>query len=102
MVENTTVHPANAGGFEWDDGNERELAAHGIAPWEVEEVFLNGSAWGRNKKAGSGDWKMDRWTDGGRALAIVVRVIAANETLRAIIGWSPDAEEIARYLRRRN
>lgn len=78
-----------------------ELAAHGIAPWEVEEVFLNEAAWGRNKKAGSGDWKMVGWTDDGRALTIIVRVIAANETLRAITGWSPGAEEIARYLRRR-
>ena len=35
--------------FEWDDGNERELAAHGIRPQEAKEVFLNGPTWRRDK-----------------------------------------------------
>ena len=33
------MHPSQAEEFEWDEGNERELAAHHIRPEEVEEVY---------------------------------------------------------------
>jgi uncharacterized DUF497 family protein len=28
-------------GFEWDSGNERKNAKHGVSPAEAEQVFLN-------------------------------------------------------------
>ena len=31
--------PWHAEAFEWDDGNESELAAHGVTPVEVEDMF---------------------------------------------------------------
>ena len=37
--------------FEWDDGNESELAKHGIRPHEAEEIFLNVPRWRRDKKS---------------------------------------------------
>src|SRR4051812_2392925 len=55
------VHPSQATEFEWDDGNERELAMHRITATEVEQVFwMNHPLWARNKIGRSGDWLIDR------------------------------------------
>lgn len=90
------MHPKDAEWFEWDEWNERELWAHRILPWEVEQVFLNGAAWSRNKKAGSGDYKMLGRTDGGRRLTIVVQVKSRGRMLRAITGWDSTPGELTR------
>lgn len=98
------MHPAQAAGFEWDDANEGHLAARGITPWEVEQVFLNGPVWVPNRKNRSGAWKMVGWTDGGRALTIIVAAGESRETpgmLRAFTGWDATAGEFTRYLNRR-
>lgn len=98
------MHPAQAFGFEWDEDNEEHLASHGITPWEVEQVFLNGPVWVPNRKDRSGAWKMLGWTDGGRALTIILVVIEAAKTpgmLRAFTGWDATAGERTRYLRNR-
>lgn len=44
------MHPRDAEGFEWNNGNREELAKHRIAEWEAEEVFVNGPVWPRNKR----------------------------------------------------
>ena len=95
------MHPSEAEGFEWDDANALHLGRprHPIAEWEAEEVFWNGPVWVRNKKAGSGDWKMIGYTDSGRALTIVVEVRPQARLLRVVTGWPCTRGERTRYLR---
>lgn len=92
------MHPRDAEGFEWDEGNRRELAAHHIAEWEAEQVFLNGAAWPKNKRRGSGDRFMIGFTDAGRALTLVVVVKQDMRELRVITGWDSTAGEWTRYV----
>jgi len=92
------VHPSQATGFEWDDGNEGELAPHHITVHEVEQIFWQGSPlWARNKKNASGEWLMVGRTLGGRLLAISVQVRADDATLRAITGWEATAGQRKQY-----
>ncbi len=91
------THPAHAEAWEWDEGNEAELAGHSIAPVEVEEVFANDPAWARNRKNRSGDWKMIGATDGGRRVTIIVRYDAERRLLRPITGWDATAGDQTRY-----
>jgi uncharacterized DUF497 family protein len=95
------MHPAQAEGFEWDDANVAHLAAHGIRPEEVEEVWLNGPVWVPNRRGRSGDWKMIGWTDAGRALTVVLQLKAQVQMMRAITGWDTTRGEQTRYLRGR-
>ena len=92
------MHPRDAEAFEWDDASTRELAAHGIAQWEAEQVFWNGAVWPKNKRGRSGDRKMIGYTDAGRALTIIVVVKSHVRTLRFITGWGCTDSERTRYL----
>lgn len=91
------THPATATGWDWDDGNERELAAHGITPFEVEQVFSNDPVWAPNRRHRAGDWKMVGRTDGGRRLTIVIRFRQDVHELRPITGWDATDGELTRY-----
>ncbi len=92
------MHPGLAEEFEWEEGNERELAAHHVRPSEVEAVFLNGPIGMRNKQGRSGDWKMVGFTDAGRALTLIVLVKDAGRVLRPITGWDAPRGDRSRYL----
>lgn len=94
------MHPRDAEVFDWDEGNEAELETprHPIKPWEVEEVFQNGPLWVRNKREGSGDYKMIGETDGGRLLTVVVTTNDANNSIRPITGWEVTQAERSKYL----
>jgi hypothetical protein len=91
-------HPRYADAWEWDDHNEGELARHRIRVDEVYQVWANGPEWVRNKRKGSGDHKMIGYTDGARALSIVVRYHADRRLNRAITGWDATSGERRRYL----
>lgn len=95
------MHPAEAEGFEWDEGNELELeqSGHPIKPWEAEEVFMNGPQWAANKRAGSGDWKMIGRTHGGRLLTIIVEAKEITRMIRPITGWPTTKGERTRYIK---
>lgn len=93
------MKPWNAEAFEWDDGNERELAAHAVSPSEVEDLFEQGPTWLPNKRQRAADWKMVGYTLGGRSLTVVVRWYEARRILRPVTGWDCTASEITRYLR---
>ena len=82
------MHPSDASECEWDDGNQSELARHGVTPEEVEQVFDNQPTWIPNKRNRAGDWKMVGATNGGRRLTIIVRVATDDYRLRAITGWN--------------
>lgn len=92
------MHPRDTEGFDWDEGNERELAAHRIKLWEAEEVFWSGPVWTKNKNEASGDWKMVGVTDSGRALTLIVVVKQNTSMLRVITGWDSTTGERTRYL----
>ena len=92
------MHPRDAEGVEWDEGNEDELwDPHRILPWEVEEVLWNQPTWDPNKKEGSGDYKMIGGTDGGRRLTIVVETKEVTRMLRPITGWETTRGDLSRY-----
>lgn len=93
------AHPAEAESWEWDEGNESELARHNISAAEVEEVFEESPAWIRNRRHRSGDWKMLGLSFGGRRLTIVVRYDEVTLSLRPITGWDATAAERSRYCR---
>lgn len=91
------MHPSQASGIQWDDGNERELARHGILLLDVLQVFANDPAWARNKNNRSGQFKMIGRNDGGRRLTIVVLMAPDSNLARPITGWSSTPGEITRY-----
>ena len=94
------MHPRDAELFDWDEENETELerSEHPIKHWEAEEVFENRPLWVRNKREGSGDYKMIGRTNGGRALTIVVTANEVNRSIRAITGWPTTQGERTRHL----
>jgi hypothetical protein len=95
-----TSHPSCAEWWEWDEGNEEELARHHITPQETYEVRTNNPIWIPNRRYRAGDWKMLGRTDGGRPLAIVIRYYTDRSTLRPITGWDATVGEQSKYLKR--
>ncbi len=97
------MHPSQADGFEWDADNEGELerAQHPVRPYEAEQVFMRGPRWARNKRDGSGEWKMIGYTRGGRALTIILTLTDAGRTIRVITGWDATPAERTKYLNKR-
>jgi uncharacterized DUF497 family protein len=96
------MHPSEADGFDWDGNNEGELetSQHPVKPWEAEEVFLNGPRWSRNKRQGSGEWRMVGVTDGGRTLTIILAFDRTTGMIRVITGWDSTPGERTKYLKR--
>lgn len=96
------MHPSQAIAFEWDEGNERELARHHVTAEEVEQVFLTDHPlWARNRRGRSGEWLMVGVTTGGRLLTVVIRMKDDGDTLRAITGWDSATGERTQYLSKR-
>lgn len=91
-------HPSAAEAWEWDDGNESELARHRIVPREVTELWENGPVFVPNRRHRAGDWKMLGITHGGRRLTIVFRYWSERRTIRPITGWLTTAGEKKRHL----
>ena len=91
------MHPSEAHAYEWDEGNEDELARHRIDEAEVMQVFDGSPVWVPNRKHRSGDWKMMGLTTAGRRLTIVLRWYEDRRTVRAITGWDSTDGERTRY-----
>ena len=94
------MHAAGFDDWEWNEGNQQELARHHITPDEVEQVAENEPTWARNKRNRAGKWLMIGRTFGGRALTIVIALGEAGTSARAITGWDSTRGEHTRYLRR--
>lgn len=90
--------PYSSEDVEFDDGNESELAAHGIASSEVLQVINNDPVWAPNKKGRSGMWLCVGRTNGGRALSIPVKYDEIRMVIRPITGWDCSPGERTRYL----
>lgn len=93
----TRGHPTQAETFDWDEGNEAELAAHHISPAEVHQVWENGPLFVPNIRHRAADYKMVGLTSGGRRLTIVVRYDSERRLLRPITGWDITPGERSRY-----
>jgi uncharacterized DUF497 family protein len=96
----SSPHPSLAEAWEWDEGNESELARHGISATEAEEVWENGPKFAPNVKHRAGAWKMMGLTNGDRPLTIIVRLDPVRLTLRPITGWRITKAERARYFKK--
>ena len=77
----TRPHPSAAVEIAWDEGNEAELAAHGIRLPEIEEVWQGSALFVPNKRRRAGDWKMIGLTRGGRLITIVFRYDAQDRSI---------------------
>lgn len=96
------MHPREAIECDFDPdedplGNVVHLAAHGILPVDVEDVFWGNPVWAPSKPPRPGRWRMIGFTLGGTALTIVV-ALTGDGKVRPITGWSPTLEEQHRYL----
>lgn len=91
--------PYDAEGWDWDEGNETELAGHHIVPEEVYTVWENGPLFVPNVKHRAGDWKMIGVTSGGRRLTIIVRFEEERLLNRAITGWDSTEGERSKYFK---
>ena len=78
------LHPRYAEAWEWDEHNEAELARHRISVQEVYQVWANGPEWVPNRRRRSGDHKMVGFTDGDRALSIVVKYHSDRKRTQAL------------------
>lgn len=58
--------------FEWDDGNVSHLAERGLDAADVNEILSSRITALRNKRAGSGEYKLIGRARGGELLTIVV------------------------------
>ncbi len=91
-------HPLDAEAIDFDDGNESELARHGISAVEVWQVVTNDPTWVPNKKGRAGLWLAVGHTAGGRALTVPVAYDHIRREIRPITGWNSTTGEQARYL----
>ncbi len=83
-----------------DEDGVEHLWQHGIKEYEVREIFAGDHTWFRDGRLEPGDWYMIGWTDAGRALTVVVTVLATGH-LRPYSGWSPSKAESHHLPRRR-
>lgn len=93
-----SAHPRYAEVVELDEGNESELAAHGISAAEALQLLLNEPIWAPNKKGRAGMWLAVGYTNGGRALTVPVAYDEVRRVIRPITGWDATAGERTRYL----
>ncbi len=79
--------------FEWDDANVAHLERHGLDPDDVDAMLESRITVMRNKKAGSGDYKLIGLGRGDLPITIVVARTAVSGRWRPITGRrSNDAE----------
>jgi len=79
--------------FEWDDTNEAHLARHGLHPTQVNGMLGSRITAVKNKRTGSGAYKLIGRTGGGILVTVVVAHTAVAGRWRPITGRrSSDAE----------
>lgn len=72
--------------FEWDDGNVTHLAERGLDANDVNAMLASRITTLRNKRAGSGEYKLIGHGKGGELLTIVVTRTAEPGRWRPITG----------------
>jgi hypothetical protein len=91
-------HPRDWEDFDLDDGNESELATHGISGTEALQVLDSDPEWVPNKKSRAGTWLAVGYTYGGRALTLPVTYNESLKKVRPITGWDCTTGERTKYL----
>lgn len=89
--------PWDAEEFEWDEGNESELAGHHVTPSEVEQIWRQGPTFVPNKRKGSAQWKMLGTTHGGRRLSIFLNYDARLRRIRVVTGFDAPPGDVTKY-----
>jgi hypothetical protein len=88
--------------FEFDDGNEEEMARHGVRPLEVLQVLDLRPAFFRNKKKHAATLIMVGPTDGGRFLTVPIAPTPVQGRWRPVTAWGSSTGEMTRYNVARN
>ena len=82
---------------EFDDGNEGEMARHGVHPDEVWQVLDFRPAFFRNKKEHAATLLMIGPTDSGRFLTVPPAATPVRGRWRPVTAWESSVGERARY-----
>jgi uncharacterized DUF497 family protein len=72
--------------FEWDDGNVAHLAERGLDASDVNAMLGSRITALRNKRTGSGEYKLTGRGKGGELLTIVVARTAESSRWRPVTG----------------
>src|SRR5438309_9210873 len=83
----------------FDDGNEVELARHGVTPVEVLEVLDNDPLWRTNRRDRTGNRQAIGRSDAGRLLTVVAIWDAGNRELRPITAWDASDGERTSFVK---
>ncbi len=86
--------------WEWDDGNLKELARHGVQRRHVLEVAEYAPRFRRNKKGRAASHQMIGPDQSGAVWAIcIVQLPGRSGTWRAVTGWRATQAEAEWYRR---
>jgi uncharacterized DUF497 family protein len=87
--------------FDWDEANVNKVRAHGIEPWEAEEVVLSGDRISVDAYTGTGEQRFAviGRTDAGRLLRVVLT--RRDRRLRVVTAHEPGARDRRRWSRSR-
>lgn len=83
--------------LEIDDGNEKEMAAHGVSAREILQLLENPIRVFRNKKDRAAPYLMIGVTRGGRVLTAPIVETPVAGRWRPITAWDATPHQKARY-----
>ena len=82
-----------------DEDNEAEMAAHGVTPEEVWQVWTNAPRYFRNKRGRSATHLMIGPTFGGRMLTVPLAPTAQDDVWRPATAYDATTGDRKRYNR---
>lgn len=83
--------------LELDDGNEAEMAKHGVSAREMLQLLDGKLVVTRNKKGKAGDYLMIGETHGGRIITAPIAATAVDGRWRPVTARDSTKPEKARY-----
>lgn len=92
------IHPRDAEVVDFDEGNSPKLARHGISEMEALQMLANGPMLAPNRADQAGKWKAVGYTNGGRAITLILTMDESRLALRPITGWDTTDGEKSKYL----
>ena len=93
MEDACQVRPIAIYYLEFDDENISHVSGHGITPEEIEQVTGNAFVTARNPSGPENRIFMIGFTDGGRALTVVLEATRDDVVWRPITGWDSTSRE---------
>lgn len=89
--------PYDAENIEWDEGNEREFADHGLTLWQAEDVLRDMNFYARNKSDHAGEWMTVGRDRGGASVTVIFNYDSIRRSLRPVTGWESNVGEQTKY-----